>query len=86
MVGDSCCFAYAKTDKIFVAMILMLIFSEVCPTFTTALDVQPSNDAKLGVTLLACLSCRCILLGKRPYILAGYVRGNYLGMCPVRGQ
>jgi V-type H+-transporting ATPase proteolipid subunit len=28
VVGDICCFAYAKTEKIFVPMILMLIFSE----------------------------------------------------------
>eukprot|EP00906_Rhabdomonas_costata_P006143 RCo009041 len=45
VVGDCCCFAYAKTDKIFVAMILMLIFAEALGLYGLIVALLMNNVA-----------------------------------------
>jgi V-type H+-transporting ATPase proteolipid subunit len=55
VIGDYCCFAYTKTDKIFVPMILMLIFAEALGLFglITALLL---NGKAANVVAAACNS------------------------------
>lgn len=48
IVGDSCCFAYAKSDKIFVAMILMLIFSEALGLYGLIVALLMNSTATKG--------------------------------------
>lgn len=50
VVGDICCYAYAKTEKIFVPMILMLIFGEALGLFglITALLMNGKATAFFG--------------------------------------
>lgn len=50
IVGDICCYAYAKTEKIFVPMILMLIFGEALGLFglITALLMNNRANASVG--------------------------------------
>ncbi|CCW68244.1 unnamed protein product [Phytomonas sp. Hart1] len=50
VVGDVCCHAYAKTEKIFVPMILMLIFGEALGLFglITALLMSSRANAAVG--------------------------------------
>jgi len=50
IVGDVCCYAYAKTERIFVPMILMLIFAEALGLFglITALLMNNRATATVG--------------------------------------
>ncbi|KPI85488.1 putative vacuolar type h ATPase subunit [Leptomonas seymouri] len=50
IVGDICCYAYAKTEKVFVPMILMLIFAEALGLFglITALLMNNKANAVVG--------------------------------------
>eukprot|EP00388_Colpodella_angusta_P002648 GDKJ01009225.1.p1 GENE.GDKJ01009225.1~~GDKJ01009225.1.p1 ORF type:complete len:167 (-),score=3.67 GDKJ01009225.1:110-610(-) len=45
VVGDICCYAYAKTEKIFVPMILMLIFAEALGLFGLIIALLMNNTA-----------------------------------------
>lgn len=45
IVGDVCCYAYAKTEKIFVPMILMLIFAEALGLFGLITALLMNNKA-----------------------------------------
>lgn len=45
IVGDICCYAYAKTEKIFVPMILMLIFAEALGLFGLIIALLMNNRA-----------------------------------------
>jgi V-type H+-transporting ATPase proteolipid subunit len=45
VIGDVCCFAYAKTEKIFVPMILMLIFAEALGLFGLIIALLMNNRA-----------------------------------------
>ena len=45
VVGDICCWAYSKTDKIFVAMILMLIFAEALGLYGLIIALLMNNKA-----------------------------------------
>lgn len=45
IIGDYCCFAYAKTEKIFVPMILMLIFAEALGLFGLIIALLMNNRA-----------------------------------------
>ena len=45
VVGDICCWAYAKTEKIFVPMILMLIFAEALGLFGLIIALLMNNRA-----------------------------------------
>ncbi|AAZ12977.1 vacuolar ATP synthase 16 kDa proteolipid subunit, putative [Trypanosoma equiperdum] len=45
IVGDICCFAYAKTEKIFVPMILMLIFAEALGLYGLIMALLMNNRA-----------------------------------------
>ncbi len=45
IIGDVCCFAYAKTDKIFVPMILMLIFAEALGLYGLIIALLMNNRA-----------------------------------------
>jgi V-type H+-transporting ATPase proteolipid subunit len=45
IIGDVCCFAYAKTEKIFVPMILMLIFAEALGLYGLIIALLMSNRA-----------------------------------------
>ncbi|CUG89097.1 vacuolar ATP synthase 16 kDa proteolipid subunit, putative, partial [Bodo saltans] len=48
IIGDICCYAYAKTDKIFVPMILMLIFAEALGLYGLIIALLMNNRA-IGV-------------------------------------
>uniref|UniRef100_A0A7S1LZ10 V-type proton ATPase proteolipid subunit n=1 Tax=Neobodo designis TaxID=312471 RepID=A0A7S1LZ10_NEODS len=45
VVGDVCCYAYAKTEKIFVPMILMLIFAEALGLYGLIIALLMNNQA-----------------------------------------
>ena len=45
IVGDSCVRAYGKQDKIFVAMILMLIFAEALGLYGLIISLLMNNAA-----------------------------------------
>eukprot|EP00758_Cryptobia_borreli_P005761 Tbor_TRINITY_DN4982_c0_g1::TRINITY_DN4982_c0_g1_i2::g.9743::m.9743/K02155/ATPeV0C, ATP6L; V-type H+-transporting ATPase 16kDa proteolipid subunit len=45
IVGDICCYAYGKTDKIFVPMILMLIFAEALGLYGLIIALLMNNRA-----------------------------------------
>ena len=45
IVGDICCYAYAKTEKVFVPMILMLIFAEALGLFGLITALLMNNKA-----------------------------------------
>lgn len=45
VIGDVCCFAYGKTEKIFVPMILMLIFAEALGLFGLIVALLMNNRA-----------------------------------------
>eukprot|EP00796_Vickermania_ingenoplastis_P000363 gene363-208_t len=45
VVGDICCYAYAKTEKIFVPMILMLIFAEALGLYGLIIALLMNNKA-----------------------------------------
>ena len=45
VVGDICCYAYAKTEKIFVPMILMLIFAEALGLYGLIIALLMNNRA-----------------------------------------
>lgn len=45
IIGDICCYAYAKTDKIFVPMILMLIFAEALGLYGLIIALLMNNRA-----------------------------------------
>jgi V-type H+-transporting ATPase proteolipid subunit len=45
VIGDYCCFAYTKTEKIFVPMILMLIFAEALGLFGLIIALLMNNRA-----------------------------------------
>ena len=45
VIGDVCCYAYAKTDKIFVPMILMLIFAEALGLYGLIIALLMNNRA-----------------------------------------
>jgi V-type H+-transporting ATPase proteolipid subunit len=45
IIGDICCWAYAKTDKIFVPMILMLIFAEALGLYGLIIALLMNNRA-----------------------------------------
>ncbi|KAG8344583.1 putative ATP synthase subunit C [Trypanosoma vivax] len=45
IVGDICCYAYAKTEKIFVPMILMLIFAEALGLYGLIIALLMNNRA-----------------------------------------
>lgn len=45
IIGDCCCFAYIKTEKIFVPMILMLIFAEALGLFGLIIALLMNNRA-----------------------------------------
>lgn len=45
IVGDICCWAYIKTEKIFVPMILMLIFAEALGLFGLIIALLMNNKA-----------------------------------------
>lgn len=45
IVGDICCYAYSKTEKIFVPMILMLIFAEALGLFGLIIALLMNNRA-----------------------------------------
>jgi V-type H+-transporting ATPase proteolipid subunit len=45
IIGDVCCYAYAKTEKIFVPMILMLIFAEALGLFGLIIALLMNNRA-----------------------------------------
>ena len=46
IVGDSCVRAYGKQDKIFVAMILMLIFAEALGLYGLIISLLMNNAAQ----------------------------------------
>eukprot|EP01006_Ploeotia_vitrea_P045052 TRINITY_DN66893_c6_g1_i1.p1 TRINITY_DN66893_c6_g1~~TRINITY_DN66893_c6_g1_i1.p1 ORF type:complete len:179 (-),score=9.74 TRINITY_DN66893_c6_g1_i1:694-1200(-) len=48
IVGDVCCFAYGKTDRIFVAMILMLIFAEALGLYGLIVALLMNGTANSG--------------------------------------
>ena len=45
VVGDICCYAYIKTEKIFVPMILMLIFAEALGLYGLIIALLMNNRA-----------------------------------------
>ena len=45
VIGDICCFAYSKTEKIFVPMILMLIFAEALGLYGLIIALLMNNRA-----------------------------------------
>lgn len=45
IIGDICCYAYGKTDKIFVPMILMLIFAEALGLYGLIIALLMNNRA-----------------------------------------
>lgn len=49
VVGDICCFAYAKTEKIFVPMILMLIFAEALGLYGLIIALLMNNRATAAI-------------------------------------
>lgn len=49
IVGDICCWAYAKTEKIFVPMILMLIFAEALGLFGLIIALLMNNKANAAI-------------------------------------
>lgn len=55
VVGDICCYAYAKTERIFVPMILMLIFAEALGLFglITALLMNNRANSVIGQCTVA---------------------------------
>lgn len=49
IVGDICCYAYAKTEKVFVPMILMLIFAEALGLFGLITALLMNNKANSAI-------------------------------------
>ena len=50
LVGDICCWAYSKTEKIFVPMILMLIFAEALGLYGLIIALLMNNRANAVTT------------------------------------
>lgn len=59
ILGDACCFAYRYTDRIFVAMVLMLIFAEALGLYGLIVALLMNSTASGGAKVCENLAATC---------------------------